>query len=1176
VFACLLNVSLVHAQTSVRFVRVFGDISSSFIISQDMYYAYDVNYNPTDSGYLLSGLAAYNVGTFLPQMVQQMFVVRTDKYGFPHWIIGLDNNGGPDYGYGSIFTSDGNIVVVGTTRLGGSSTSYASIVKLSGNGNSILWAKYLSSTVNPLDSSVAIDVIEHSSGNYIVVGYDSTASNLGNGLVFAVDPSGNMLWHSSIGTSTDKEVFVSVVEAHNGNIIALGVKNTDLYLVEIDPATGNVLTTVTYTFPGYQVVNGGKSTIIKNPAGGDFIIGSLFMPIPPTTYMFALSIDNSFSIQWTRMYQGAGTNPNVRGFDIALGPNNTLYCVATAPPPGNIGQTLLALIALDQNTGNVLWTRHIDDIFTSSFIGAGIDMTPTGPAIAGWHTEINSSGGIGVQAAYQALLVKTDFNGLVANTVDTCFIIDGAITSSTLTPTTGSGGSRMQYLQINSMTVNISTLSSHDSVCVFLENCNGVIDSVKTDSALCFGDTSGYAYYWISNGTPPFTHHLSSGQVFTGDTVGPLPPGTYIDSIVDANGCVLIDTFTIFAPDTVKILLDSLFPPTACGTTDGWIKITVTGGTAPYTISWSNGMTGDSIFGLGQGTYIVTATDANGCFATDTFILNPQNGLSVSVTYSNPLCYGDSTGWIKVTVSGGTPPYTHVWSNGMIGDSIANLLAGTYIDSIYDASGCWIMDTITLVDPPQLVLSVVDSALPSTCGGSDGWIKVQATGGTPPITYTWSNGMTGDSIFGLPSGTYVVTAIDSNGCSVSDTVSLVDPNSPQILGTEVQQPICHGDSSGWIYVQVSGGTPPYTHNWSNGISTNSDTLYNVPAGTYTDTVVDAAGCIAIITVTVPEPDPIQITLTTTDPSSCTTPDGQVVATVSGGVPPYIIAWSTGTIGDTLKNVGPGTYTVYVRDSLGCIDSAIAVLSSPDAPTISISEELISCSPPAYEVSVNVTGGKPPYIVYWGTYDTTILLTDTLPPDTYIVILQDLTGCLAYDTLYLPMPDTVWAIAYPPLDTIAPGDTVQLIAETNGGIWWWSPGEYLNDSLSLTPIAQPIVTTMFYFYSYNAQGCFDMDSVLIVVEGDPIVYFPDYFSPNGDGVNDLFRPVYWGDVEIIWRVYNRWSEIVFEGTESEAWDGTYNGRPQQMDSYVLVAFITPRQGAQKGQTTKIVKNILLIR
>ncbi len=1160
----------VYSQNPIRFVRAYGPPPTNvggIPVGINMIYLDEVQYITADSGYIAAGMATYVSGTSgfppVPQIVPpQFFVIRTDKWGRPLWMKGLENAGGPDHAHSIVQTSDGNFVVVGQTTLGGTDSGQVAVVKLASNGASILWAIRMGTNV-PEDKADALSVIEHSSGKIIVAGYDSSTNNLRDGLIFALDQNGNLLWQSSIGNTNTAEGFEDVIEAHNGNVIALGYREGQIYLVEVDPNNGNVITTKTY---GVAAPLARGVAIAPNPSGGYVITGMLVVGANPT--MLVISIDDSYNVQWSKIYSSASQS---QGFDVKVH-NNVIYLVGNAPPVNNFAQMILSLVALNSTTGNILWDIGFTDQFTSAFVGAGIDITPTGPVFVGWHTAFGSSG---ANVSYQGMMVKTDFSGNVI-AMDTCLQVDVALTDSPIVLTTGSGGIRTQRLTRYTLSININNLTDHDSICVTDVYCNLLIDSVKTTNVLCVGDTSGFAYYWISGGTQTYTHYLSNGQVFTGDTVGSLPAGTYIDSIVDAAGCFIIDTFEILAPDTVTIAIDSVQHPSGCATNDGWVKISVTGGTSPYTITWSNGATGDSITGLGQGVYVVEVSDSNGCYATDTVVLNPQGGLSVNVTHANPLCNGDSSGWIKVTVSGGTTPYTHTWSNGMTGDSIYNLPAGTYIDSIYDANGCWIMDTITLVNPPAIVVNAIDSSSPSSCGASDGWIKVSVNGGTPPYTITWSNGATGDSIGGLSSGVYIFTIADSNSCSHTDTVTLSEPGAPQVVSTVVKPPTCNGDASGWIYVQVSGGTQPYTHNWSNGTSTSSDTLYGVGAGTYTDTIVDASGCQTVITVNVSDPPPLELITNSGNPTSCSSPDGWATVNVSGGKGPYIITWSTGAVGDSLYGVGPGTYTVYVRDSLGCIDSALVVLSSPDAPVITLSEELVSCDPPSYKVIINVDGGTEPYVVYWGNYDTTTALTNTLPPGNFIIVVKDLQGCVAYDTLNLEFMDTVWAITKPQIDTITPGDTVQLHAETNGGTWWWTPGEYLNDSLDLNPFAQPITTTEFYFYSYNAQGCFDIDTVLIVVEGEPIVHFPDYFSPNGDGQNDIFRPLFWGDVEILWRVYNRWSEIVFEGTEDEAWDGTYKGKPQQMDAYVLVAFITPRQGSQKGKTTKIVKNILLIR
>jgi len=1006
------------------------------------------------------------------------------------------------------------------------------------------------------DKQDGISVIEHSSGNYVVAGYDSTSTR--DGLVFALDPSGNLLWQSCIGTSSTHEGFEDVIEGHNGNIIAVGYHELGGYLVELDPANGSIVTTKTY-----NTVLPMQFTAIDRTSNGYVITG--WAGIGSATRMVVIAVDNSYNVLWSKFYISSSES---KGLDIKAH-NDTIFVSGTTQPVSNSSQSVLTLVALSGN-GNILWKVGFEDQFMSAFFWSGLDISPTGPVCVGWKTLGGASG-----VAYRGLMVKTDFSGSIL-AMDTCSQVEVVLSDTPFTVTTGSVGTRTQNLLFNSLSINITQLTDHDSICVAMVACSARLDSLRPDTLLCVSDTAGYVKFWFSDITPPITHHLSNGQTYTGDSIGPLPPGFYIDTIIDAAGCIIIDSFEIVLLDTLRIDSIKKNDPTTCGSSDGWIKVYVSGGTPPYNISWSTGASGDSIGSLSQGSYYVTITDNNGCAIYDTIVLTPLNGLTVTATVGEPLCAGDSTGWIKVTVAGGQGPYTHVWSNGLVGDSISNLPAGTYIDSVYDAIGCWALDTIVVTSPAPITISNVQSSPPSSCDSSDGWIKITPAGGIPPYNVSWSTGATGDSIGNLSSGSYVVTITDSNGCSFSDTIDLQGPDAPQVDGLIVNNPRCAGDSTGSVTISISGGTPPYTHNWSHGVSTNSNTISNLSAGTYTDTIVDATGCRTVVTVTISEPPPLEVNVSVTQPKECSSNDGFIEVQASGGKPPYSYQWNTGDTGRVLNNLSPGTYTVSVIDSNGCRQTQQVFLSAENGPQVSSSSELLSCSPPQYVVNLEAWGVSQPYVVYWDTYDTTTSLTDTLPPGTYIVIVDDGSGCIAVDTVVLPPMDTLWVEATPTIDTISPGDTVVLHGSTNAAVWWWSPGEFLNDSLSLNPIAQPITTTTFYLYAVTASGCVAIDTVIIVVEGEPIVYFPDYFSPNGDGNNDLFRPIYWGNVKIQWWIYNRWSEIVFRGTEQDAWDGTYRNKPQQMDSYVLVATIIPQEGEQRGKPVQIVKNILLIR
>ena len=1134
---------VLNGQTSIRFIRTYGNGGLG------EYYLHDVKYVASDSGYVAIGEER--------SLGRKFFAVKTDKWGRPQWMITLDNSQ-TEHGHGIIPTSDGNYVLVGQTKLGGTDKGDIAIVKVNGSGTSVLWAIHLGSGVSQ-ERSDAISVIEHSSGNYIVAGLDTILNGPGlrEGALVAVDPNGNVLWHACIGESSD-DVFEDVIEGHNGNIIAVGKKDASGYLVEVDPTNGSLISTKVYTVAGIGgvVFNG----IARKPSGGYVVTGaSISLP----SSMLVVSLDNQFNVLWSNVYQAPfdswGNDVVVKG--------DTIYIVGHAESVNNTANRIPVIVAIDANTGNIIWDIGFDDSNPAHSIPyKGIDLTPTGPVIAGWKGIVPLG-----------LIAKTDFSGMVIG-LDTCVQVDVNLTKNAFPLSVSSGGTAKQRLNVNNLSISISQITGHDSICVTSITCTPIVlDSMRVDTVQCPGDTSAMVYFWFSGTTGPVTHHLSNGQIFTGDTIGPLPEGAYTDTIFGTAGCPpIIVSFNISSKDSVEITAIDSSAPSSCGASDGWIKITVAGGTSPYNVSWSNGASGDSIGGLAQGTYIVYISDVNGCSTQDTITLTAPNNLNVQVVTFNPLCYGDSSGWIKVSVTGGSSPYTHVWSNGMTGDSIYGLPAGIYIDSIYDASGCWTMDTIQLTNPAPLNVASLQTAPPSSCNASDGWIKVSAGGGIPPYTYSWSNGANGDSIGNLSDGTYIVTITDSVGCSMQDTITLQGPGAPQVSGVSVRPPTCNGDSTGIVIVTVTGGTPPYTHNWSNGTTTTSDTLIGIPAGTYVDTIIDATGCMTLVSVEVNEPPQMDVTVQTNSPSSCSAQDGMAVAIPSGGIPPYSYSWSNGTTDDTLQGIGPGVYSVIVTDSLGCTDSATVLLTSPDAPSFSVSSELISCSPPSFQIEIAVNSDNSPFVIYWIGYDTTTQLIDTLPPGNYIVIVEDNGGCQAFDTITLRPVDTVWAEVSPQVDTISPGDSVLLNANTNGGIWWWSPGAYLNDSLSLNPVAVPVTTTTFYFHSYNGQGCYDIDTVIIVVEGEPIVYFPDYFSPNGDGSNDLYRPIYWGDVKIMWKVYNRWSQIVFEGDEQDAWDGTLNGKPQAMDSYVLVATIIPKGSTQETKPTVIRKNILLIR
>jgi trimeric autotransporter adhesin len=220
-----------------------------------------------------------------------------------------------------------------------------------------------------------------------------------------------------------------------------------------------------------------------------------------------------------------------------------------------------------------------------------------------------------------------------------------------------------------------------------------------------------------------------------------------------------------------------------CGQSNGAATVAATGGTAGYTYLWSNGATGAGITGLGAGAYTVTVTDQAGCTSTAATTLQAFSTPVTNVVANSLTCYGIYDGNVTANPSGGNPPYTYQWSNGVLAGQITGLAPALYFVTVTDASGCAVIGFGVVNEPLQLTAAT--SATGETAlGANDGTATVNAFGGTPPYTYAWSNGGTTQTITGLSGGSYQVTVTDVSGCETVVTVT-VDAFA---VGTQPSQP----------------------------------------------------------------------------------------------------------------------------------------------------------------------------------------------------------------------------------------------------------------------------------------------------------------------------------------------------------------------------------------------------
>lgn len=504
-----------------------------------------------------------------------------------------------------------------------------------------------------------------------------------------------------------------------------------------------------------------------------------------------------------------------------------------------------------------------------------------------------------------------------------------------------------------------------------LSNSNGPSGiTITYTNPTCYGYCNGTAIGGnpITGGTPPYTYTWVTPPVAS-PTITNLCAGTYTIKVTDANNCIYFQSVTLTEPANLSDNPNILYPQ-CNGICNGSISLSPTGGTSPYTYTWSTGANSNSLTSLCPGTYSVSVFDANGCQYPFTYTLTGGITLSASTFIANNNCYNDCNGSAAVIgVSGGAPPYSFNWSDplGQTTSTAVTLCNGTYTCTITDNNGCYDNFSVTITSPSSVTANY--SSTNPTCGNCDGNVNLSLSGGTPGYTVQWSNGSSGLSANNLCAGLYMITVTDTNGCKQNIFIPLSN-NSSLISSITVTNPACFGNCVGAATVIASGGTPPYSYLWiSSGNTSNIET--GMCAGTYYVQIQDSMNCINTESVNITATSNIQISPTVYQPS-CGMNDGTIIGNVSGGSGPYSYTWTPGgSSSATLTNIGSGTYTLQVSDASGCTTSSVFVVSNQNGPIASLNIINANCSTSCDgAASVSVTAGVSPYTITW--FDGTVV------------------------------------------------------------------------------------------------------------------------------------------------------------------------------------------------------------
>ncbi len=492
---------------------------------------------------------------------------------------------------------------------------------------------------------------------------------------------------------------------------------------------------------------------------------------------------------------------------------------------------------------------------------------------------------------------------------------------------------------------------------------------ITTTNVTCFGGNNGQALISNIGGTPGYTNTLIPGNI-SANSFTNLTIGTYTINSKDSKGCLNKALFTLTQPSSVVSAIT--VTNSNCGQQNGFAEISITsGGTAPYTYSWSpSGGTNSLTTNIFAGGYNCKITDALGCISfTNANILDIGAPVVSIVSTTNVACFGELTGAVTASFTGGAGPiFTQTWSpSGGNNLTTSGVASGIYTIRVTDNFGCIGVATTTLISQPTQLFTTLSTTNVSCFNGTNGSASASVVGGSPGYTYSWSpSGVTTSTINNLALGIYTLEVTDTHTCVSTNTFAIVQPTAALGAVVTSNSVTCFGSSTGTVSANATGGTGPYNYTITPGNNFGPN-YSNIPIGNYTVSIKDNNDCVFNTTTTVIQATEILLTKTTVN-SDCSLANGQATVNATGGTNTYVYTWSPIVSPSTFfsQTLLAGNYSVVVTDAASCSKSVTLAINDNPAPTISVSSVTnVSCfGANNASATATVTGGTPAYTYTW--------------------------------------------------------------------------------------------------------------------------------------------------------------------------------------------------------------------
>jgi len=741
-----------------------------------------------------------------------------------------------------------------------------------------------------------------------------------------------------------------------------------------------------------------------------------------------------------------------------------------------------------------------------------LDVLITGRSNDGLRTKLYKNNGSGNYSYFTSLPFEQVCSGSV-NFAD----IDGDLDQDILlTGRVDYLGNYISKLYKNDGSGHYSEISGTPFTGVLFSSAalSDVNGDLSQDIIITGSDTNGksVAKLYLNDGNGNFTEDDSTPFV-----------GIYFSSIAfadvdgDSDPDILFTGYT--NPDRLaKLYLNNTTSPlSVSGTTSnikcfgeatGTITITLDSGVSPYTFNWSDGSTGQNQTGLTSGNYQVTITDSKECTANESFsITQPDSSLTIESTVTNTNCSGDSTGTISLIVSGGTKPYSYIWSHGATEQNLTGLTADNYEVTVTDYNEC----TATLIVPvtanPQPESKIIYKT--NYCAGtSGGTITVPSTESgvtyqikTSPGDVNYKTVFVGDGTnhtwSTIAEGSYYVLATMGTCTLSTNTVTVVANPLPTLVPgvTADDSSLCSGEST-FLHANAVSAAGIASYTWNNPGDLDdfhAEDPYASPANTtiYTVTVVDNHGCSKSASVpftvnALPSPNINSGTGTFT---ICNGGNISLTATPAGQT--YL--WNTGSTSSSIT-ISPSSNTIYyltLTDANGCSNSTNQLVTVNPVPTANAGSDTLMCSGVGVNLNATAAGGVAPYSYLWNGGATPNSATNTVTPpasNSFTVTVTDFNGCKHSDAVYVTVVSnpTVSIIANP--NQICDGSSSQLTAFPAGGspgyIYVWSGGLGTANPITVSPtntvFNNPPINYPYSVTITDIHGCVATNSTTVTV------------------------------------------------------------------------------------------------